>query len=160
MQGPITKLDLNNLEERDSDLDVLEQQEYPYMKGRLFEVDWKAIVAKKRPWKDPLFPHGAYALYMNHKGPRNANDERLRKWSEKFYWKRASQHFKDKDWDIFDGIDPSDCIMGSCNNCYMFAALGGMAEAHEQETDEKDFGERVRDNFLTQEVNEAGCYSI
>tara|TARA_B110000285_G_C14985691_1_gene543691 strand:+ start:436 stop:555 length:120 start_codon:yes stop_codon:yes gene_type:complete len=30
---------------------------------------------------------------------------------------------------IFDGVDPSDVIMGSCNNCYAFAALSGIAEA-------------------------------
>lgn len=34
---------------------------------------------------------------------------------------------------IFDGVDPSDVIMGSCNNCYAFAALSGIAEALESE---------------------------
>ena len=52
--------------------------------------------------------------------------------------------------------------MGSCNNCYMLAALSGIAEAHESEkdADEDQKGQRIKDNFLTQEVNDAGCYAI
>ena len=29
---------------------------------------------------------------------------------------------------MFEGIDPTDVIMGSCNDCYAFAALAGLAE--------------------------------
>lgn len=74
---------------------------------------------------------------------------------------RASEYYKN-DFKIFDGVDPSDIIMGSCNNCYMLAALAGIAEAHEDEVnlDDDQKGQRIRDNFLTQEVNSAGCYAI
>lgn len=54
--GPITKLDLNDLEERDSDLDILDENEFPYMSGRLKEIDWQAIIEKGEPWEDPTFP--------------------------------------------------------------------------------------------------------
>jgi hypothetical protein len=60
---------------------------------------------------------------------------------------------------LFDGIDPSDINMGSCNNCYMLAALSGMAEAREGE-DEDSFGKRIKERFLTKKVNKAGCYAL
>ena len=50
--------------------------------------------------------------------------------------------------------------MGACNNCYALAALGGLAEAHADEEDEEEKGGRIMDNFLTQEVNAAGCYAV
>ena len=46
-----------------------------------------------------------------------------------FTWKRASEYYGEGNFKVFDGIDPSDIIMGSCNDCYAFAALAGMAEA-------------------------------
>ena len=61
---------------------------------------------------------------------------------------------------IFDGIDPSDIIMGSCNDCYMFAALAGIAEGTADEVGEHEKGQRIRDNFLVTQVNTAGCYAI
>jgi hypothetical protein len=63
---------------------------------------------------------------------------------------------------IFDGVDPSDVIMGSCNNCYAFAALAGIAEAvgSEDNLKEKDKGARIRSRFLTNKPNAAGCYAI
>jgi hypothetical protein len=63
---------------------------------------------------------------------------------------------------IFDGVDPSDVIMGSCNNCYAFAALAGIAEALdiEDKLSIKDKGKRIRSRFLTKKVNTAGCYAI
>ena len=63
---------------------------------------------------------------------------------------------------IFDGVDPSDVIMGSCNNCYAFAALAGIAESLEEEENlkEKDKGKRIRSKFLTTKPNSAGCYAV
>jgi hypothetical protein len=54
---------LNNLEERDSDQEVLEENEFPYMSGRLKNIDWEAIIENGKPWKDPVFPHGKYCLF-------------------------------------------------------------------------------------------------
>ena len=132
------------------------------MHGRLKEIDYESIVAKGEPFKDPYFPHGKHCLFMNHQGPDKASGESKKKWVEKFVWKRASQYFGPGKFKIFDGIDPSDVIMGSCNNCYAFAALAGQAESRVEELDfDEDMkGQRIRDNFLTQEVNDAGCYAL
>ena len=78
---------------------------------------------------------------------------------DKFHWKRASEYFEDE-FEVFDGIDPGDIIMGSCNDCYMFAALAGMAEGNSGEASMDQKGARIRDNFLVTKVNSAGCYAI
>ena len=109
---------------------------------------------RNEPWKDPLFPHGKYCLFENHAAPAKGNAESKQKWVNDFVWKRASQFFGEGNFDVFDGIDPSDVIMGSCNDCYAFAALAGLAEcshgglAKPGQEDDHEEGERVRDNFL------------
>lgn len=70
------------------------------------------------------------------------------KWTS-YHWKRASEFYGKKNFNIFEGVDPSDIIMGNCNNCYALAALTGMAEATFDEQDEKEMGQRIMDNFLT-----------
>ena len=75
--GPVTKMDLNDIPERDSDEETLLENEFPYMSGRLREIDWHSIVEAGEPWKDPTFPHGPECLFMNHKGP--AKEENLSK---------------------------------------------------------------------------------
>jgi hypothetical protein len=83
-----------------------------------------------------LFPHGTHCLFINHREPRISQAEKKQKWT-KFHWKRASTFFEDQnlEWTIFDGVDPSDVIMGGCNDCYAFAALSGIAEAVHGEED-------------------------
>ena len=44
-------------------------------------------------------------------------------------------------------------------NCYFLAALAGLAEDAPEKAHLK-LGERIIDNFLVHEVNEAGCYAI
>lgn len=105
------------------------------MSGRLQVQDYKAIILKGQPWKDPLFPHGKYALFMNHQAPQKQNTESKKKWVEDYVWKRASQHFGEGNFKMFDGIDPTDVIMGSVNDCYAFAALSGLANARIEELD-------------------------
>ena len=70
------------------------------------------------------------------------------KWA-KFKWKRASEYYGEGNYDLFDGIDPTDIIMGSCNNCYAFAALSGIAEATDGELSKEEKGQRIKDNFIT-----------
>ena len=79
----------------------------------------------------------------------------------KFYWRRATDHFKDLNCKtlIFDGIDPTDIVQGKLANCYFLAALAGLAEDEPGKAHLK-LGERVRDNYLTQQTNFAGCYAI
>lgn len=52
--------------------------------------------------------------------------------------------------------------MGSCNNCYAFAALAGIAEGEEGEEflEEHERGDRIKSRFLTKEVNQSGCYAL
>ena len=113
------------------------------MTGRLVPIEWKTIVQKGKPWKDHTFPHGKYCLFMNHNNPANKNKESKKKWSKTFEeggfkWQRASEYYGTKkngepNYKVFDGVDPGDIVMGSCNNCYAFAALAGLAEAHHTE---------------------------
>ena len=165
LQGPIANIDLLNLPERDSDEDILAENEFPYMSSRLKEIDYKKIIKKGVPWEDPYFPKGRYSLFMNHQTPAKQNENSKAKWL-KFKWRRASEYFENnypgQEFHVFDGVDPSDVIMGSCNDCYAFAALAGMAEAHVDEAGltVQEKGQRVRDNFLTKEINDAGCYAL
>ena len=132
------------------------------MSGRLKPIDYKEIIRRGIPWKDPTFPHGKYALFANHTGPAKGSETTKRKWLHSYTWKRASAYFGKDNFSVFDGIDPTDVIMGACNDCYMFAALSGMAENRLEDLDslKEDQGERIRNNFLTKEVNSAGCYAI
>ena len=77
---------------------------------------------------------------------------------------------------VFDGIDPTDIVQGKIANCYFLAAVAGLAEdppdlkAEEEKTNQHisdgmsenqiNRGLRLRDNFKTKEVNDAGCYCI
>ena len=36
------------------------------MSGRLKPIDYEKIIKKGEPWKDPMFPHGKYCLFINH----------------------------------------------------------------------------------------------
>ena len=128
-------MNLMDLKERDSDDDLMDENEFPYMSSRLKEIDFREIIEKGEPWDDPYFPHGKYALFVDHKAPMGRTAEGAKaRWVNGFHWKRASDYFGGDDkFKVFDGVDPSDTIMGCCNNCYAFAALTGMAEAHEDE---------------------------
>lgn len=130
------------------------------MSGRLKDVDWQEIIADGKPWSDKWFRHGPYCLFIDHQKPAKENKQSKQKWIDNIHWKRASEFFGPKNFDIFHGVDPSDIIMGNCNNCYALAALSGIAEAHYDEVQEYEKGQRIMDNFLTQEPNEAGCYAI
>lgn len=132
------------------------------MKGRLEAPDWEEIIRIGEPWNDPKFPKGKYSLFLNHREPQDDHKESKAKWVNGFEWKRASEFFGADNFQVFEGIDPDDVIMGSCNNCYAFAAISGLAEADEEEMelDQKERCLRIRDNFLTKEINSAGCYAI
>ena len=64
---PVVKsLNIDDIKERDSDIDLLNESEFPYMSGRLKEIDWKKIVKDGKPWKDPTWPHGRHCLFIDH----------------------------------------------------------------------------------------------
>lgn len=122
-----------NLPERDSDIDIMMENEFPYMSGRLKEIDYMKIIKEGKPWSDPTFPPGKHALFSNHLTPQKEHRDSKKRWENHFKFKRASEYFGKNNFLIFDGVDPSDTIMGSCSNCYAFAALSGIAEATEEE---------------------------
>jgi hypothetical protein len=96
---------------------------------------------------------------MNRKSPHKNSAKSKERWLE-FSWKRASEYYGEKNFVVFDGIDPGDIIMGSCNDCYAFAALGGLAESTGEEVEKGTQGKRIKDSFLTKEINDAGLYAI
>ena len=71
-------------------------------------------------------------MFVNNTGP--SKELTKERW-KKFQWKRASDYYGPGNFQLFDGVDPGDILMGGCNNCYMLAALSGIAEAHESERD-------------------------
>lgn len=134
------------------------------MSGRLKLIDYESIVAAQKPWTDPTFPHGKYALFIDHKKPtirKGGIQESKKLWTDRIHWKRASDYYGGfNKFKIFEGVDPSDIIMGACNNCYALAALTGMAEAHFDELRDDEKGARIKDNFMVTKVNKAGCYAV
>jgi hypothetical protein len=48
-------------------------------------------------------------------------------------------------------------MQGRSSNCYFLAALAGLAE---DVPEKRGTGERIRDNFLTKEVNSAGIFAV
>lgn len=137
------------------------------------KLPWEEIIRRGEPWSDPTFPHGPQALYINGRHHQSHHE-----WDfatdpkRKFYWRRASEHFKSQKCEVkvFEGIDPTDIVQGKIANCYFLAALAGLAEDppclkeelnHDHlNSDVKNLGIRVRDNFLTREANAAGCYAM
>jgi hypothetical protein len=48
----------------------MKENEFPYMSGRLKNIDWEAILEKGKPWEDPEFRYGKYCLYQNRQAPK------------------------------------------------------------------------------------------
>ena len=63
------------------------------MSGRLKVIDYEEIIEKGEPWKDPDFPYGKSALFINNSKPRKGQEEIKSKWLT-FHWKRASEYFE------------------------------------------------------------------
>ena len=137
--------------------------EFPYKSSRLRELPYKQIINetfKDKSWSDPTFPHGPQALFIDGRKHQSHDAWEYEK-GVKFYWRRASDHFADQGCKtlVFDGIDPTDIVQGRLANCYFLAALAGLAEDEPAKAHLK-LGERIRDNYLTQTTNKAGCYAI
>ena len=45
------------------------------MSGRLKVIDYEEIIEKGEPWKDPDFPYGKCALFINNSKPRKGQEE-------------------------------------------------------------------------------------
>ena len=100
-------------------------------------------IAVGKPWTDPEFPPERSSLY----DPRIDNVDQGA--FDSYSWKRAGSLFPNAQ--IFeDGIEPNDINQGGLGNCYFLAALSSLAE----------FPEKVRQMFVTTEVNKAGIYMV
>ena len=104
--------------------------EFPYKKNRLKPIDYASIIQKGEPWTDPTFPPGPQILFANSRHHASHDKWNYNEEDQQFYWRRASDHFKDKGKTLViqDGIDPTDIIQGKLANCYFLAAVAGLAE--------------------------------
>ena len=51
---------------------------------------------------------------------------------------------------VYSEITPSDIVQGFCGDCYFLSAISSLAE----------FPDRLKDIFITKEINDAGCYAL
>lgn len=51
---------------------------------------------------------------------------------------------------MYGDLGPNDIKQGRCGDCYFLASLSALAE----------YPERIKRIFLTQTINEAGCYAV
>jgi hypothetical protein len=67
-----------------------------------------------------------------------------------FTWKRPQDVYGEGNYVIYDNPGPADVKQGRCGDCYFLASLSAIAETPD----------RIKKIFLTNEVNEAGCYAV
>ena len=106
------------------------------MNSRLKYIDYEAIIAEGKPCGilSSNMEKSLFLLIMQNLGKKYLNKK---KWLD-YHWKRASEYFGEQNFKVYDGIDPSDIIMGNCNNCYALAALCGISEATDEEAGEDE----------------------
>lgn len=75
--------------------------------------------------------------------------ERIKNW-ETFVWKRPKEVYGKGKYAIFNDISPCDIKQGYCGDCYYLSAISSLAENPQ----------RVKDIFITEEVNDEGCYAM
>ena len=108
-------------------------------------MEWKPIVEAGKPWTDPNFRANKNAIL----DPMIRREKRIKNW-ENFVWKRPSEVYGRGNFKVFNDIKPDDIKQGHCGDCYFLSCLSSIAE-HPQ---------RIKDIFLTQDVNDAGCYAV
>ena len=76
-------------------------------------------------------------------------DKRVKNWAN-FIWKRPSEVYGAGNFSLFNDIKPNDIKQGNCGDCYFLSCLSSIAENPS----------RIKDIFLTEKVNEVGCYAV
>ena len=89
---------------------------------------------------------------------------------ETYQWFRVGEYFGEEPFCLFDTIEPEDVKQGNLDNCELMATLSGLAERDMMEEASAPTagtkgkpgkrGKTVRELFLVQEVNDAGCYAL
>jgi calpain-15 len=108
-------------------------------------IDFQNVIRRGKLFEDPQFPAHMDSILdksMQH-------NSRVKKW-ETLTWLRPRDVYGRGNYALFDSIDPSDIKQGDCGDCYFLSGLASLAESPD----------RVRSLFLTQELNEAGCYAL
>ena len=77
------------------------------------------------------------------------NHSTHKKW-QTFVWKRPKDVYGEGNFSLFDKIDSNDIKQGYCGDCYFLSSVSSIAE----------FPDRIRAIFLTEELNDAGCYAV
>jgi hypothetical protein len=70
-------------------------------------------------------------------------------WST-FDWRRPAEVYGEGNFSLYDKIDPNDIMQGYCGDCYYLSSIASLAE----------FPDRIKNIFVTKEVNAAGCYAV
>ena len=114
---------------------------------RLKPIDYQSIIQhSSEPWEDDSFPAELSVLL----DPTMSRRDGHKKW-ETFVWKRPKDVYGEGQFSLFDDkIDPNDINQGYCNNCWFLASVASVAE----------FPARIKRIFLTETVNDAGCYAV
>jgi len=71
-----------------------------------------------------------------------------------------SEYFGDEGYCIFNSIEPEDVKQGNIDNVHLLAVLSGLAERDMSGDSKMNSGMTIRNLFITQEVNSAGCYAL
>jgi len=72
----------------------------------------------------------------------------MKKW-EQLEWRRPKDVFGEGRFKIYEDPGPNDIKQGKCGDCYFLSSLSSLAE----------YPERIKNIFITKEVNEAGIYA-
>ena len=121
--------------------------DYKIYSSRLKEVDYEFTIQSGFDWKDPSFPPDMRSIV-----DESLDENRhLPEW-ETLCWKRPKDVYGKQNipFTIFETIGPNDVKQGRCGDCYFLASLSSLAE----------YPDRVKNIFITKEVNEAGCYAV
>ena len=82
----------------------LMSDDFPYMDGRLREIDWKRVTQSGVvDWTDPYFKAGRDVIL----DPMIVRDKRILNW-ENFVWKRPAEIYGSGNYRIFNDINPDD----------------------------------------------------
>jgi len=119
--------------------------EFPFFEERLKPIDYKAIIEAKHPFSDPHWLAEESSIMDDFM----MREPRVQKW-QTLVWKRPSEVYGDGNFTLYDKIDPNDILQGDCGDCYFLSGLASLAE----------YPDRIKRIFLTQEINEAGCYAV
>ena len=102
-------------------------------------------IIERHDWKDPHFKAEASSLL----DASVQTTGRHQQWRN-FTWKRPNEVYGRHNFVIYDSPGPDDITQGKCGDCYFLASLSALAE----------YPDRIKRIFLTQEVNDAGCYAV